>query len=301
MTNATKAKVLCVDDEIGVLESLKRLLKADFDVYTATSGIDGLELARQNPDLAVIVSDYRMPGMNGIEFLRQTKQICPTAARTILSGQMDISELSYAINNAEIHRFFLKPWENSYLKLQIHEAVQTHINITEKTRFKHLAVTDPVTGLPNHRFFQDELRAQMKACKTMTLIMMDVDHFKSFNDRYGHPEGDRLLNQLGHLLMNAVKGVGTASRYGGEEFAIILPEQDIQSAFQTGEKIRTAISQAPLHGPGRDTYATISLGLANTPQHATSPEELIRMADEALYQAKKHGRNQSFVYGQKNK
>jgi diguanylate cyclase (GGDEF)-like protein len=300
MTSNTKAKVLCVDDEKGVLESISRLLKNDFDVLTALSAEKGIEAAMAHPDIAVVVSDYRMPGMNGIEFLKRMKQICPTAARTILSGQMDINELSHAINNAEIHRFFLKPWENSYLKLQIHEAVQTHVNLSEKVHFKHLAITDPVTSLTNHRFFQDELRTQLNLKSSVSLIMLDVDHFKSFNDRYGHPEGDRLLSQLGQILAGAVRNIGTASRYGGEEFAIILPELDLKLAKKLAEKIRETVGKTPLVGPGRQIHATISLGIAHFPSHAKNAEDLIQFADEALYEAKKLGRNQTHTFQPKS-
>ncbi|MEO0334870.1 MAG: response regulator, partial [Pseudomonadota bacterium] len=89
-----KAKILCVDDEPGVLQSLTRLLKKDFEVLTATSGEDGLKILEKNLDMAVIVSDYRMPGLNGVEFLKKARSLAPSVARTILSGQIDINELS---------------------------------------------------------------------------------------------------------------------------------------------------------------------------------------------------------------
>ena len=296
MSQDDKAKILCVDDETGVLESLSRLLKKDFQVFTAPSAEEGLEIAKKHSDLAVVVSDYRMPGMNGVEFLRHMKQICPTAARTILSGQIDINELSHAINSAEIHRFFLKPWENDYLKLQIHEAVQTHINLSEKTHFKYLSLTDPVTGLMNHRFFQDELKKCVEENKKVALIMLDVDHFKSFNDRYGHPEGDRLLAQIGEILKGLVKPPATASRYGGEEFAIILPDKAEKAAMTFAEKLRKAISETALEGPGRDAYITASLGVAVYPKDSESPSVLIQKADEAMYLSKGQGRNRTTRY-----
>lgn len=296
MTLDSKPKILCVDDERGVLDSLSRLLKKDFIVMTATTAEQGLEIAKDQTDIAVVVSDYRMPGMNGVEFLKHMKQLCPTAARTILSGQIDINELSYAINSAEIHRFFLKPWENDYLKLQIHEAVQTHVNLSEKTHFKYLSLTDPVTGLMNHRFFQDELKRCIEECSTVSLVMLDVDHFKSFNDRYGHPEGDRLLAEIGQTLKNNVDAPATASRYGGEEFALILPEMDPIKALAFAETIRTKIAENPLPGPGRDAFVTASLGLAIYPEDAESASELIQKADEAMYLSKGQGRNCTHRY-----
>lgn len=296
MSKSDKAKILCVDDENGVLESLSRLLKKDFEVFTAPSAEQGLLIATEQEDLAVVVSDYRMPGMNGVEFLRHMKQLRPTAARTILSGQIDINELSHAINSAEIHRFFLKPWENDYLKLQIHEAVQTHVNLSEKTHFKYLSLTDPVTGLMNHRFFQDELKRCLEQNTTVSLIMLDVDHFKSFNDRYGHPEGDRLLAQIGELLKTSIKSPATASRYGGEEFAIILPDTKGDPAMAYAEKLRQIIAETRLAGPGRDAFVTASLGVAVYPDDSDSPSDLIQKADEAMYLSKGQGRNRTTRY-----
>ncbi|MCB0406855.1 MAG: diguanylate cyclase [Bdellovibrionales bacterium] len=299
--NKPNPKILCVDDEPGVLESLSRLLKKDFQVFTALSGEQGIEVAKANPDLAVIVSDYRMPGMNGVLFLREMKTLCPTAARTILSGQIDIHEISNAINTAEIHRFFLKPWENDYLKLQIHEAVQTHINLSEKTHFKYLSITDPITGLTNHRFFQDQLRKTISENQLVSLIMLDVDHFKSFNDRYGHPEGDQLLSEISQTLLDLMHAEGTASRYGGEEFSLILPNFTAEQAFKYGETLRQKISKKPMRGPGREAFVSVSLGIATYPTHANSPEELIEKADKALYLSKGQGRNKTTIIDNKSK
>lgn len=291
MKSTELPKVLCVDDEPGVLQSLSRLLKSDFTVLTADSAEKGLELAKENLDLAVIVSDYRMPGKNGVEFLKEMKAICPTAARTILSGQIDINELSHAINSAEINRFFLKPWENDYLKLQIHEAVQTHINLSEKTHFKYLSITDPITGLYNHRYFQDQLREIIELEKNGALVMADVDHFKSYNDRYGHPEGDRLLQEIGSSLKELVGQSGFVARYGGEEFALLLPNKTAQQAYTIAEAVREKLASRALAGPGRDSYVTVSLGVSSFPEHTTQPELLIQMADDALYLSKSQGRN----------
>ena len=286
-----RAKVLCVDDEPGVLQSLTRLLKKDFEVYTAASAEDGLKVLEDQADMAVIVSDYRMPGMNGIEFLKEARSMTPSAARTILSGQIDINELSEAINKAEIHRFFLKPWENDYLRLQIHEAVQTHINLSEKSHFQHLAITDPVTGLTNHRYFQDLLREKIEEQTPLALLMVDVDHFKSFNDKYGHPEGDRLLRGIASTIDNFIEQKGSVSRYGGEEFSVLLPQFEKRQAMELAEQLRLHLAENPVPGPGREAYVTVSIGVAGFPEHTDTPQVLIQLADDALYKSKGLGRN----------
>lgn len=300
---ADKPKILCVDDEPGVLDSLKRLLKDHFEVLSAPHAESGLEIISQNSDITIILSDYRMPGKNGIEFLRSARPLLPQASRAILSGQMDIQAVSEAINKAEIHRFLLKPWENDYLKLQMLELLQLHSSLVERSELQVLAITDPITRLTNHRYFQDRLKQEIQTSKDsglpLSLIMIDVDHFKSFNDRYGHPEGDRLLAEIAQQIEKHVGPSGVASRYGGEEFSVLLPGVDLFEATRRADQIRQAVEKAPFTGPlGYRAYVTVSMGVATCPHHAIESTLLVQFADKALYQAKRQGRNQTVAANQ---
>lgn len=299
----SKPKILCVDDEPGVLDSLVRLLKDPFEVLIATNAEEGLKIIEQHKDVAILLSDYRMPGKNGIEFLRSARPLVPHASRAILSGQMDIQSVSHAINKAEIHRFLLKPWENEYLKLQMLEMLQLHSSLVEKSELQLLAITDPVTRLTNHRYFQDRLRQEIETSQhsglPMSLIMIDVDHFKTFNDRYGHPEGDRLLSEIAQQIEALVGPSGVASRYGGEEFGVLLPGVDIFEATRRADQIRQAVEKAPFTGPlGYRAYVTVSMGVATCPIHSVDATALVQFADQALYQAKRQGRNQTVAASQ---
>lgn len=290
----TKPKILCLDDEDGVLQALHRVLRDDFQVLIAHNATEGLKLLTQNNDVAVILSDYRMPGQNGIDFLRQAKVVSPLAVRSILSGQMDLRQMAEALNGAEIHRFILKPWENDYLRVQMLEALQTHVLMASREQFRSLSVTDPVTGLANHRYFQDVLKRVCEDQSPVSLLMMDVDHFKSFNDRYGHPQGDRLLFEIAQILKQSLGPGQVACRYGGEEFAAILPGTRLADAHQVGETIRTNLEHHPFKSPiGARAYVTISIGVASFPDQATDPKTLIEHADYALLDAKRRGRNQT--------
>jgi len=298
----TRPKLLCVDDEPFILHSLERIFKDQFQVLTSESPAKALEILKDNLDCAIVLSDYRMPEMNGIEFLRKVRSLTPLASRAILSGQIDLAQISDAINHSDIHKFFLKPWENEYLSLQMQEALQMHRTLREKAHYEQLAITDPVTQLTNHRFFQDQLRLELRKATDnnapLSLVIIDVDHFKSFNDRFGHPEGDRLLYKIAQFLQTIVANKGFVSRYGGEEFTLILPGFNPTEAVQFTDEIRARFERTSLAGPSSSpAFVTVSSGLASFPAHGTTAAELIEAADRALYQAKRQGRNQVAIAG----
>lgn len=296
----TKFKLLCVDDEPFILQSLERVFKSQFDVFTSESPLRALDILNSHRDCAIVLSDYRMPELNGVEFLRKAKMITPHASRAILSGQMDLAQISDAINQSDIHKFFLKPWENEYLFVQMQEALQLHRTLREKAHYQQLAITDPVTQLTNHRFFQDQLRVELQKAEgaPVSLLMIDVDHFKSFNDRFGHPEGDRLLFKAAKLLKDLVATKGFVSRYGGEEFTVILPGFAQEEAYSLADQIRQKYGRQSMAGPSSGpAFITVSIGLSTFPHHGSSAADLIESADRALYQAKRQGRNQVAIAG----
>jgi diguanylate cyclase (GGDEF)-like protein len=155
------------------------------------------------------------------------------------------------------------------------------------------AATDALTGLPNKRAVSDNLKRMFaqasRTASPMALLVLDLDHFKTFNDRYGHPVGDQVLASVGAALRSNLREADFAGRNGGEEFAVIIPDTDIAGAIVAAEKLRLAISEITV--PGLDLALTTSVGVAVYPDHALSPERLERLADAALYVAKRSGRN----------
>jgi diguanylate cyclase (GGDEF)-like protein len=160
-------------------------------------------------------------------------------------------------------------------------------------RAMRLALTDPLTGLGNHRHFHERLQRELldahDRATPLTLCLIDVDDFKRINDRYGHPVGDRVLSQLSARLRQG----GEAFRLGGDEFAVLLPGQDSRSAFTAAASIIGRISSTPLDPVGS---VTASAGVATFPSQGVGRDELVRLADSALYWAKEHGKNQVRVY-----
>ena len=160
-----------------------------------------------------------------------------------------------------------------------------------------LATTDGLTDLYNHRYFQEQMRMMIEASKryetSFSLIILDIDFFKMFNDTFGHQAGDAVLRQVAQTLKKNIRSTDIACRYGGEEMSIILPKTDHEIAIFTANKICARVSSKQFKLPnGRETSVTISLGVSTFPVDGTTPEELIEAADKRLYHAKHNGRNQ---------
>lgn len=157
------------------------------------------------------------------------------------------------------------------------------------TKTKELSVTDELTSLYNRRYFQNVLHMELKRAirfrRSLSLLMIDVDHFKTYNDRYGHMRGDLALKSIAAELVKNVRELDTVARFGGEEFIVLLTDTPYGDALKVGEKLRASIENS-IEGH------TVSIGVSSYPEHADTEEDLINTADIALYQAKTHGRNQ---------
>lgn len=155
-----------------------------------------------------------------------------------------------------------------------------------------LAVTDSLTGLYNRRYLDRVLENELKRCaryqRGVALIMLDIDHFKAYNDAYGHPAGDEVMREVATILGKSTRALDIVTRYGGEEFAIVLPETEGPGAYAAAQKVRAAIEAHQF--PNEHLTASLGVACCRAPV-ASSPDELIAMADKALYKAKQSGRN----------
>jgi diguanylate cyclase (GGDEF)-like protein len=171
-------------------------------------------------------------------------------------------------------------------------------------RVEQLAITDPLTGLYNYRYFRQRLNESLRQSeryeRSASLLMMDLDHFKQHNDTFGHPSGDGVLRKLAEVVKDSLREVDFFARYGGEEFSVILHDTDKQGATAVAEKIRVSVEKATFFGDHHHpvVHRTISLGVASYPVDAPTDEQLITEADTALYRAKEMGRNRVCVAGE---
>ncbi|WP_071515047.1 sensor domain-containing diguanylate cyclase [Geitlerinema sp. PCC 9228] len=178
-------------------------------------------------------------------------------------------------------------------------------NLKLRDTLKQQSIRDPLTGLFNRRYLEESLKDKLheanKSAAYLSVIMLDIDHFKGFNDRFGHDAGDFVLQQVGSLLQEVFRTSDVACRYGGEEFTLILPEASSSDSYRRAEELRQYMKQMQLrYGDRFLGPITVSLGVATYPLHGETYDELLQNADEALYQAKKQGRDRTVTYSDKN-
>lgn len=278
--------ILAVDDEEGVLKSLVRDLRPVNPVEIFSSPKQALERFRDH-EYAVVISDFKMPDMDGLEFLEACAEIRPECQRVLLTAYADLADLSNLINRAKLNGFLTKPWEQASLQSFIRSCINTNYQLRENAQLRRMAWTDSLTQIPNNRYFWERLESEFSRARryqrSLSLIMTDVDDFKKFNDQYGHQHGDKVLYKVAQSLEQTKRQMDTVARYGGEEFAVILPETTLEQALQTAERLRTSTS--------KKTGIHLSFGVSSYPDNVESSSELLHKADLALLEAKKRGKD----------
>jgi diguanylate cyclase (GGDEF)-like protein len=293
-----RAKILLVDDSPTNLQLLGGILSPDYDILVAASGKMALEIVRdlELPDL--ILLDVKMPEMDGYAMCQLLKESNTTRNIPI------IFVTSVEGSRAETKGFELgavdyitKPYSAPVVlaRVKTHVALKKHAELLE-----NLAFLDGLTGIANRRQFDQELekewRRMMRQGVHLGLLLIDIDNFKKYNDHYGHGAGDECLRLVATTITNIIKRPGDmATRYGGEEFAVILPETDSVGALSVAETMRHAVEGLahPHAGSPVTGHVTISIGVASiVPQRQGNLKDLINSADQALYRAKTLGRNQ---------
>jgi len=321
-------RILIVDDEPENIKALKRTLGEGFDCVGVTNPTEALQLLEER-DFSVIISDQKMPEMQGVDLLAEVAKKHPMITRVILTAHTEVADILKAINRAEIYRYILKPWENEELIATLRQALERNqllrenqnlinnlrdlnINlekIVEKRtlelklaneRLSELAMTDPLTNVLNKRAFSkkliEEIDRSSRYHHSLVVAMIDVDHFKHFNDTEGHVLGDEALKKVAQIFSGNLRKSDSIGRFGGEEFIIMMPETKIQGGLEICERLRTSVEQERFQGQDKSTYLTISIGLSVFPEAGDTAEALINSADKALYEAKQSGRNRVMTY-----
>jgi diguanylate cyclase (GGDEF)-like protein len=301
----TSGTVFVVDDNELIRRLATALLtKNNYDVSTAVNGMDALELiSTVQPD--VILLDVMMPKMDGFECCSRLKKNKETHDIPVILVSSNTETID-KIKGLEIGAsdYIVKPFDYGELLARVSTQVKMKSLLDElgkkNSLLEELVKKDSLTNLYNHRYFYERLAEEFTASKRtnnpLSCIICDIDRFKSINDTHGHQAGDEILKSLAAILSNEMRTDDVASRYGGEEFALIFPDTGIRKAKARAERIRRNVENNVLTFGGIQISATISIGVASIPDNnAESHIELICFADEALYAAKQAGRNKTVI------
>ncbi|WP_298396659.1 diguanylate cyclase [Sphingobium sp.] len=292
----SKATILIVDDEISNIEIMNAVLEDDYEVCFATSGQQALDTARAaQPDLVLL--DVLMPGIDGFEVCRQLKADSLLADIPVIftTGLGDMEDEMRGLSLGAID-YVTKPIQPAILRAR----VGNHVELKRlRDQLAMLAVTDALTGLSNRRHLERSLQTEAaRLARTedwLSVIMLDIDFFKQFNDTYGHPAGDRCIMMVASALIRAVKrATDLPARYGGEEFACVLPGTDPHGAELVAQEIRLQIQSLniPHERSQVSPFITVSIGVASARcQPNMLADHWISEADRQLYISKQQGRN----------
>lgn len=289
--------VLVVDDfKSSRTFIVKQLQKLHLNVIEASNPIEAIELlSHENHSISMVLTDYDMPLMNGLEFtfyLRQhyRKDILSVIAISAIEGQnLSTQFLKYGAND-----FLHKPFTIEELTVRVNSNLELLELFHEK---KELANRDALSGLYNRRYFMEHAGMVLKRSKRydtpLAVAMIDIDHFKQINDLYGHDVGDLAIQSSAHMLESNLRQSDLIARYGGEEFCMLMENLSIEQVEHLSEKIRQQFENSPLQLPNNQIYFTVSIGIyygiGNT------LEAMMKHADEALYTAKNTGRNRVII------
>lgn len=295
--NTTNARVLIVDDDPAIRETMHEYLELEgFHADMLSSGEEAIDFLKSN-HVDIVITDIMMLGMNGLELTDIIKKKFNTdvIVMTGYSGQHSYEE---AISKGASD-FIFKPIRFEELNLRLRRVVKERQVAKERDqileKLKKLAITDGLTKLYNSRYFYKQLDLEIDRLNrynhSLSLLLIDIDHFKQYNDTYGHLEGDKVLIRMGQVIRNCLRRMDTAHRYGGEEFTVILPETACDEAAFVAERIRESIeAERFLPVPGKEIQITVSVGVTEY-QSDERISAFVQRADKALYLSKDNGRN----------
>lgn len=293
----SKSNILVVDDNPDKLYLLEAALKlAGYGVTTATDGDEALAAIDSfQPDL--VITDVMMPRMNGYELAQRIRanpltRFIPVIMQTAAGRRVEdlrraseVGALGYITDPTDLDLLLART--RTLLEFK------AYLDVCEEAAF-----TDHLTGLANRRRFERQLEREVNRTQRLghplSVLMIDIDNFKSVNDSFGHDVGDEALRGFGKVLREGTRGIDLAARIGGEEFAVLLVETELHRAIEVAERLRIAIRNMPV--PSAD-HITASFGVAECPSSAQTADDVLKVADTFLYQAKARGRNQVVAEG----
>jgi diguanylate cyclase (GGDEF)-like protein len=293
------AELLAVDDSATALAAIRATVEPlNANLTTATSGEEALRCLLHEPDIAVILMDVGLPGIDGFETAAVIRRRHKTRYVPIIfvTGE-DAPERSLEAYAAGAVDYIVKPFDPAVLRSKLSVFIDLHQLRRHTEALTHRALHDGLTGLPNRELFEDRLEQALARARRRTVplavLFVDLDGFKQVNDVYGHEAGDKVLIEAGRRLRALVRTGDTVARYGGDEFTILAEEVgDEEAALHLGERVADELART--YSGGLDVSASVGIAFTANPA-ATTPDGLIRRADHAMYRSKRPGAHRAEV------
>ncbi len=296
-------QILIVDDDVSIRESMNEFIGiSGYVSFAAETAEDALEILSEN-SIQVVVTDILLPGMDGLELTDRIKHDYDIDV-IVMTGYSTEYSYEEAIGKGASD-FVFKPVRFEELLLRLKRVLKERKLARERldmmARLQKLSITDGLTQLYNSRHFYNQLKAELDRSNRyghpLSLLLLDIDEFKVYNDTYGHLDGDQILIGIGRLIKECLRKMDSAYRYGGEEFTILLPETVGEEARTVAERLRASVCQKNFcSNSGNPVNITISIGVTEYVQKETI-SDFVQRADKAMYTSKQNGRNQvSCIY-----
>ncbi|MBI5353721.1 MAG: diguanylate cyclase [Chloroflexi bacterium] len=299
-------KILIVEDELIYRRMVKKqLLEADHDIVEAEDGRAAWELFQREP-FQFVITDWMMPGLDGPELIRNIRKSRQENYTYIimLTAMNDKENIVVGLESGA-DEYLTKPFNSRELIARVASGMRI-LKLEEqlmhaRKQMEVLAMHDSLTGLLNRRaideYAEGEFSRAVRQERALSVIMIDVDHFKGVNDRFGHKVGDRALQRVAGILTSDLRGYDRVGRWGGEEFILILPDTPLDGAAKVAERLRVRTEEMKISLENDELFSIhISLGVACSCGQFQSTAKLIDAADQALYKAKQNGRNRVCVF-----
>lgn len=283
--------ILIVDDDDAIRFLMNEFVEmVGYKAFMASNGEEALDILKEN-DVDVVLTDIMMPGIDGLELTGKIKKIYDVEV-IVMTGYSGDYSYENAVDKGASD-FVFKPVRFEELLLRIKRVLKER---RLRKELQKLAITDGLTKLYNSRHFYHQSEMEIERCRRhehpLSLLIMDIDFFKNYNDTYGHLAGDKVLSRIGRIIRSCLRKSDSAYRYGGEEFVALLPETGIDDAMPVARRIREAVEQETFYPEQDDeVHITISIGVTEFGMKENL-KSFIKRSDDALFCAKQNGRNQ---------